>query len=73
MEEVGWGECVGSDGGGGGVVVVVICCGPSSPFEKYERNTDDICLKRRYRWNILQWSKKDFKSKNNTNGDYYPL
>ena len=35
-------------------------------FEKYETNIDDVGGKRRYCWNILQWSKNDFKSKNNT-------
>ena len=34
-------------------------------------NIDDIKGKRRYRQNILHWSKNDFKSKNNTNGDYF--
>ena len=41
-------------------------------FEKYKTNIDDVGGKRRYCWNILQWSKNDFKSKNNTNGTYYP-
>ena len=39
-------------------------------LEKYETNIDDVSGKRRYSWNILQWSKNDFKSKINTNGDY---
>ena len=33
-------------------------------------NTDDIIQKRRYSWNILQWSKNYFKSMKSTNGDY---
>ena len=37
---------------------------------KYKTNIDDVGGKRRYTRNILQWSKNDFKSKNNTNGDY---
>ena len=41
-----------------------------SPFEKYKTNIDDIGGKSRYGPNILQWSKNDFKSKNNTIGDY---
>ena len=39
-------------------------------FEKYKTNIDDVGGKRRYSRNILQWCKNDFKSKNNTNGDY---
>ena len=38
-------------------------------LEKYETNIDDVGGKRR--WNILQWSKNNFKSKINTNGDYF--
>ena len=41
-----------------------------SSFEKYRTNIDDMGGKKRYSWNILQWCKNDFKSKNNTNGDY---
>ena len=33
-------------------------------------NIDDVRRKRRYGRNILQWSKNDFKSRINTNGDY---
>ena len=40
-------------------------------FEKYKTNIDEVGGKRRYSENILQWCKNDFKSKNNTNGDYY--
>ena len=40
-------------------------------FEKYKANIDDLVGKRRYSRNIFQWCKNDFKSKNNTNGDYY--
>ena len=39
-------------------------------IEKDETNIDDIGGKRRYCWNILQWSKNDFKSMIYTNGDY---
>ena len=42
-----------------------------SLFEKYEINTDGVCPKRRYRWNILHWSKNNFKSTNNTNRDNF--
>ena len=42
-------------------------------LEKYERNIDDVCLKRRYRQIILHWSKNDFKSKKTINGDYSGL
>ena len=42
-----------------------------SSFEKYKTNIDDVEGKRKYNRNILQWCKNDFKSKNNTNGDYY--
>ena len=34
-------------------------------------NIDVVRGKRRYGQNILQWSKKDFKSRKNTSGDYY--
>ena len=34
-------------------------------------NIDDIIGKRRYGWNMLHWSKNDFKSKKSTNGDYF--
>ena len=44
-----------------------------SSSEKYKTNIDDAEGKRRYSWNILQWSKNDFKSKNSTNGDYSPI
>ena len=41
--------------------------------ENYETNIDDVCGKRGYCRNILQWSKNNLKSMNNTNGDYsYP-
>ena len=36
----------------------------------FTTNIDDVGGKKRYSRNILQWSKNDFKSKNNTNGDY---
>ena len=36
-------------------------------------NIDDVGGKRRHTRNILQWCKYDFKSKNNTNGDYWLL
>ena len=39
-------------------------------FVTYKTNIDDVGWKRRYSRNILQWSKNDFKSQNNTNGDY---
>ena len=44
-----------------------------SSFEKYKTNIDDIGGKRRYGRNILQWCKNEFKSKNNTNGDYWDV
>ena len=34
-------------------------------------NIDDVRRKRRYGRNILLWSKNDFKSRINTNGDYF--
>ena len=39
----------------------------------FTTNIDDVGGKRRYSQIILHWSKNDFKSKNNTNGDYYKL
>ena len=34
-------------------------------------NIDDVGWKRGYSWNILHWSKFDFKSRICTNGDYF--
>ena len=39
-------------------------------FCKVQTNIDDLRGKRGYSRNILQWSKIDFKSRINTNGDY---
>ena len=47
----------------------IICCGPSLCL-KVQNKIDDVGGKRRYGWNIIQWCKNYFKSKNNTNGDY---
>ena len=42
-------------------------------LEKYKTNINDVSERRRYSWNILQWSKNDLKSMITTNGDYWVI
>ena len=47
---------------------IVACTGVVS-IGAFLANIDDVRRKRMYTWNILHWSKNDFKSNKSTKGD----